>query len=91
MEIDKYEWWKNVLFPLRILITIPSLILLFLFFKYGWVETFGLFGTFLLIGIPFGSLFLIAEYLIKKKVIKEMTDIKKKDDEWLDNYMRYRK
>jgi hypothetical protein len=48
MEINKYEWWKNVLFPLRILITIPSLILLFLFFKYGWVETFGLFGTFLL-------------------------------------------
>ena len=85
--IDKYEWWKNVLWPLRVLITIPSLILLFLYFKYGWDETYGLLGAFLLIGIPFGSLFLIVEYLIRKKVKREMEDIQKNDDEWLDNYV----
>ena len=85
--IDKYEWWKNVLFSLRILITISSLILLFLFFKFGWATTYGLIGTVLLIGIPFGSLFLIVEYLIRKKVKREMEDIQKNDDEWLDNYV----
>ena len=86
-EIDKFEWWKNVLFPLRIVITIPSLILLFLFFKFGWATTYGLIGTVLLIGIPFASLFIVVEYLIKKKVKREMEEIQKKDDEWLDNYV----
>ena len=91
MEIDKYEWWKNVLWPLRMLITIPSLILLFLFFKFGWNERYGSLVTFLIIAIPFGSLFLFAEYLIKKKVKKEMEEIQKKDDEWLDKYVNNNK
>jgi hypothetical protein len=71
-----------------LIITIPSLLIIALFFIYGWVEYYGFLGTFLIIGIPFGSLFLIAEYYIKRKVKREMQEIKRKDDEWLDNYMK---
>ena len=91
MEIGQHEWWKNVLIPLRIIITIPSLILVLLFFKYGWIEIYGLLGSFLIIAIPFGSIFLIAEYFIKKKVKRDMEEIKRKDDEWLDNYIQRKK
>ena len=87
-ETDKYEWWKNVVVPLRGIITILSFILIFFYIIYGWYESYGLLGVILVIGIPLASLYAIFEYLIKKKVKREIDELKKKDDEWLDEYIK---